>query len=82
MAVWLFQVSFVIIIIADALDQDKLQFTPPENTRLAFARFAAGMLMQTQTDSEIRNGMKMMKHVTNHWWKFKHHRVAFTVGLL
>jgi hypothetical protein len=45
MAVWLFQVSFVIIIIADALDQEKLKFTPPENTRLAFARFAAGMLM-------------------------------------
>lgn len=26
--------------------------------------------------------MKMMKYAANHWWKFKHHRVAFTVGFL
>ena len=40
------------------------------------------MIMQTWVDEEIRNGMKMMKYSVNHWWKFKHHRVAFTVGLL
>ena len=38
--------------------------------------------MQTWVDEEIRNGMKMMKYSVNHWWKFKNHRVAFTVGLL
>ena len=57
-------------------------FAPPSDTKLAFARFAAGMLMQTITDEEIRNGHKMMKYTANHWWKFKYHRVAFTVGFL
>ena len=38
--------------------------------------------MQTITDEEIRNGHKMMKYSVNHWWKFKHHRVAFAVGFL
>ena len=38
--------------------------------------------MQTWVDEEIRNGIKMMKYSVNHWWKFRHHRVAFTTGLL
>ena len=74
--------SFTIFILVDAWEQDKLILEPPDDTKLAFARFAAGMLMQTLTDEEIRNGLKMMKYTTNHWWKFKHHRVAYSVGLL
>ena len=82
MAVWLFQMSFTIMILVDAYEAGALVFEPPSDTKIAFARFAAGMLMQTITDEEIRNGHKMMKYSVNHWWKFKHHRVAFTVGFL
>lgn len=74
--------SFTLFILVDAWEQGKLVLAPPDDTKLAFARFAAGMLLQTMTDKEIRNGLKMMKYTTNHWWKFKNHRVAYTVGFL
>jgi len=83
MAVWLFQMSFVIIIIGDIHDDPFVNmFKPPLSTKIAFARFISGMIMQTMVDEEISNGMKMMKYSINHWWKFRNHRVAFTVGLL
>ena len=83
MAVWLFQISFVVIIIVDSYETANVEmFTPPSSTRIAFARFIAGMILQTMVDDELQNGMKMMKYSVNHWWKFKHHRVAFTVGWL
>ena len=82
MAVWLFQMSFVLIIILDAYQQGRLKFSPPKDTKIAFSRFIAGMIMQTWVDEEIRNGIKMMKYSVNHWWKFKYHRTAFTTGLL
>jgi len=82
MAVWLFELSFVILIIIDQYDKAGELFTPPRSTRIAFVRFIAGMIMQTMVDSELQNGMKMMKYSANHWWKFKHHRVAFFVGFL
>ena len=31
---------------------------------------------------EIYNGMKMMKYATNHSWKFRKYKSAFTAGLL
>ena len=31
---------------------------------------------------EIYNGMKMMKYATNHSWKFRRYKSAFTAGLL
>ena len=40
------------------------------------------MIMHVQVNSEIVNGMRMMKYCVNHWWKFKFHRVAFLTGLL
>lgn len=83
MAVYLFQMSFVWMIVLDAWDDPEAKlFEPPLSTRIAFTRFLAGMIMQTMVDEEMQNGMKMMKYSVNHWWKFKHHRVAFTVGLL
>lgn len=38
--------------------------------------------MHVQVNSEITNGMRMMKFAVNHWWKFKFHRVAFLTGYL
>lgn len=92
MAVWLFQVSFTVFILADAFpwpyveeewDQDdKINLQVLPKIKIAYIRFVAGMIMHVQVNEEIKNGMNMMKYSVNHWWKFKHHRVAFLTGLL
>ena len=92
MAVWLFQVSFTLFILFDAMpipyekdeweadDKINLQILP--KIKIAYIRFVAGMIMHVQVNSEIMNGMVMMKYAVNHYWKFKYHRVAFLTGFL
>ena len=38
------------------------------------------MIMHIVTNEEMKNGMRMMKYASNHWWKFKYHRIAFLTG--
>ena len=49
---------------------------------MSFLSFVAGMLMQMQINSEIYNGMEMMKYSLNHFWKFRRPKTAFMAGLL
>ena len=39
------------------------------------------MIMHIMTNEEMKNGLRMMKYASNHWWKFKYHRIAFLAGL-
>ena len=92
MAVWLFQVSFTVFILIDAMPipwveeewtgDGKINLQVLPKVKIAYIRFVAGMIMHVQVNSEIVNGMRMMKYTVNHWWKFKYHRVAFLTGFL
>ena len=92
MAVWLFQVSFTVFILIDAMPipwveeewvlETKMNLQILPKVKIAYIRFVAGMIMHVQVNREIVNGMRMMKYTVNHWWKFKFHRVAFLTGFL
>ena len=81
MAVWLFQVSFTVFILIDAMPipwveeewtgDGKINLQVLPKVKIAYIRFVAGMIMHVQVNSEIVNGMRMMKYTVNHWWKFK-----------
>jgi len=40
------------------------------------------MLMQMAINHEVANGLKMMKYVLNHSWKFEYPTLAFLAGIL
>lgn len=62
--------------------EDKINLSVLPKSKIAYIRFVAGMIMHVQVNSEILNGLRMMKYSVNHWWKFKFHRVAFVTGFL
>ena len=33
-------------------------------------------------NAEVGKSLSMMKYTTNHWWKFKHAKVAFVTSLI
>ena len=47
---------------------------------MSFLYFISGILMQMTVNSEIENGMAMIKYSLNHYWKFKYGYLAFLAG--
>ena len=48
----------------------------------SFIQFIAGMLMQMAINHEVANGLKMMKYVLNHQWKFEYPTLGYIAGIL
>lgn len=81
-AVWIFQVSFSILILVEANNQNELNFETVPELKIGFTRFIAMMVMHVVVTAEIQNGMKMMKYASNHYWKFSNPRLAWLAGLM
>jgi hypothetical protein len=80
LAVWLFQIGFASIIIIDALDAGDLDWGDVPDIKIAMTRFVCGMVLHVQCSGEIQNGLKIMKHSVNHYWKFSNYNTAFLAG--
>lgn len=81
-AVWIFQVSFSLLILREAFVEGNLEFAVIPELKIGFTRFIASMVMHVVVSEEVNNGLKMMKYVSNHWWKFSNARLAYISGLL
>ena len=81
-AVWIFQVSFSILILREAFVDGNLEFKETPPLKIGFTRFIASMVMHVVVSEEIMNGLKMMKYSANHWWKFSNPRLAWLSGFL
>ena len=81
-AVWIFQVSFSILILREAFAEGNLEFSETPSLKIGFTRFIASMVMHVIVSEEIMNGLKMMKYSANHWWKFSNPRLAWLSGFL
>lgn len=82
LAVWIFQISFGMMILVDAKKNGELDFTEVPDIKIGLTRFICGMIMHMQCNEEIKNGMNMMKYSVNHYWKFSSYRMAFLAGFL
>ena len=78
------QITFSVFILVDSRRSCNEELTIKLETipdlKIGFTRFIAGMIMHIITNEEMKNGMRMMKYASNHWWKFKFHRTAFLAG--
>ena len=81
-AVWIFQVTFSILILREAFDDGDLTFKEIPSLKIGFTRFIASMVMHVVVSEEVNNGLKMMKYVSNHWWKFSNTRLAYVSGFM
>ena len=82
LACWLFQISFGLYIIVDALLDDKFKFEEAPELKVGLTRFICGIIMHMQCNEEFANGMLIMKYAINHHWKFSNYRMAFLPGFL
>lgn len=80
LAVWLFQIGFASIIIIDAVNAGDLDWAEVPDIKIAMTRFVCGMVLHVQCSGEIQNGLKIMKHSVNHYWKFSNYNTAFLAG--
>ena len=81
-AVWIFQVSFSILILREALVNGDLNYDTAPPLKIGFTRFIASMVMHVVVSEEVANGLKMMKYASNHWWKFSNARLAYVSGFM
>ena len=49
---------------------------------MTICRLIAGILLQMIINSEVQNGLSIMKYSVNHYWKFRYGGLAYTAGLL
>lgn len=80
LAVWLFQIGFASIIIIDAYDAGGFDWGEVPDIKIAMTRFVCGMVLHVQCSGEIQNGLKLMKHSVNHYWKFSNYNTAYLAG--
>ena len=81
-AVWIFQVSFSFLILREAFVDGEISYVDVPPLKIGFTRFIASMVMHVVVSEEVYNGLKMMKYVSNHWWKFSNSRLAFVSGFM
>ena len=79
-AVWIFQIVFCGAIFMYVLEQDHFKDVP--TVTMTICRLIAGLLLQMIINSEVQNGLSIMKYSVNHYWKFRYNGLAYTAGLL
>ena len=80
----IFQFGITFLIITNALTEEEMVVSFEEAPRLTIGitRFVAAMVMHIILNSEMFNGLKMMKYSVNHWWKFDAPFIAWFTGFL
>jgi hypothetical protein len=72
-------ITFVAIII---FTPGEFKIILPDNLQTLGARFVCVILMNLQVEGDIRQGLKLMKYVTNHPLDFMTPRTVFSIGLM
>ena len=81
MFVFSFQV-LMILFIGTIIFSDSFSITLPNNVSVMGARFVCTILMHLQVEGDMRQGLRMMKYVTNHPFDFSNPASAFFVALM
>ena len=79
-AVWIFQIVFCAAVGLHVSKIEHFVEVPP--VTMTICRLIAGLLLQMIINSEVENGLKIMKYQVNHYWKFKNGGLAYSAGLL
>lgn len=58
------------------------EVVPPANLSVIVARFLCSILMHLQVEGDLRQGLKMMKYVTNQPFDFSNPSAAFSVAMM
>ena len=72
----------MIIFIGTVVMSDDFSILLPKNLAVLGARFVCTILMHLQVEGDLRQGLQMMKYVTNHASEFSAARSAFVVALM
>jgi len=81
MFVFGFQV-LMIVFIGSLIFGGNFQVTLPEDITVLGARFVCTILMHLQVEGDLRQGLKMMKYVSNQPFDFSNPQAAFFVALM
>ena len=72
----------MILFIGTIIAGDGFQIVLPSNVSVLGARFICTILMHLQVEGDMRQGLRMMKYVTNHPFDFANPGSAFFVALM
>lgn len=72
----------MIFFIGTIIFSDGFTIVQPTTTSVMGARFICSILMHLQVESDMRQGLRMMKYVTNHPFDFSNPMTAFFVALM
>lgn len=81
MFVFCFQV-LMILFIGTIVMSDGFMIVLPSNVSVMGARFICSILMHLQVEGDMRQGLRMMKYVTNQPFDFSNPGMAFSVALM
>ena len=76
------KIALLIAILNEASSIDKNEIDETHPLTLSFCQLIVSLLLQLIMNAEVSKSFTMMKYTTNHWWKFKHAKVAFVTSLL
>ena len=79
--VFVFQLILISIIFSEILSNDVMLFLT-SNIECLTARFLCTFLMHMMVESNVREGLIMMKYATNHRFDFVSSNSAFLIGLM
>lgn len=72
----------MILFIGTIIAGDSFEIVLPSNVSVMGARFICTILMHLQVEGDMRQGLRMMKYVTNHPFDFANPGSAFFVALM
>jgi len=72
----------MILFIGTIIAGDSFEIVLPPNVSVLGARFICTILMHLQVEGDMRQGLRMMKYVTNHPFDFANPGSAFFVALM
>lgn len=82
-ALFVFAIQCLMLaLIFDMLLTVKFAITVPPDLMCLVARFVSATLMHLTVESDIRQGLTMMKYATNHPFEFRSPANAFCIGLM
>ena len=78
----IFMILFVLSVINGLVENVSFSVVLPDSIYTLGARFVCTILMHLQVEADVRQGLKMMKYVTNHSYDFMSPGTAFSIGMM
>ena len=82
-AMFVFGIQLLMIIfVGSVVLQDSFNIQTPQQVTVLGARFVCTILMHLQVENDMRQGLRMMKYVTNQPFDFSNPGSAFSVAMM